>query len=91
MEIQMGMYVLPQARILANKLLKICLNTKGYCYQCQHTPGLWRDVCDIMFCLIIVIYAVKTTSIKHMAHHKNFLKEHYTVVHGKAHSSAVST
>ena len=40
-EIWMGMYGLPQAIILANKLLKKCLNAKGN-YQCQHTPGLWR-------------------------------------------------
>jgi hypothetical protein len=38
-EIRMGMYGLPQAGILANKLLKKRLNVKGY-YQCQHTPGL---------------------------------------------------
>jgi hypothetical protein len=37
-EIQMGMYGLPQAGILANKLLEQQLNTKGY-YHCQHTPG----------------------------------------------------
>ncbi len=47
--IQMGMYGLPQAGILANKLLKQRLNAKGY-YHCQHTPGLWRHVCqDISF------------------------------------------
>jgi hypothetical protein len=39
--IRMGMYGLPQAGILANKLIKKCLNAKGN-YQCQHTPGLWR-------------------------------------------------
>jgi hypothetical protein len=50
-EIQKGMYGLPQAGILANKLLKKRLNAKGY-YQRQHTPGLWRQVQrDIMFCL----------------------------------------
>ncbi len=42
-ETQMGMYGLPQAGILANKLLEKCLNAKGY-YQCQHTPGLWQHV-----------------------------------------------
>jgi hypothetical protein len=38
-EIRIGMYGLPQAGILANKLLEERLNTRGY-YQCQHTPGL---------------------------------------------------
>ncbi len=52
-EIQMGMYGLPQAGILTNKLLEQRLNTKGY-YHCQHTPGLWRHVwCDITFCLVV--------------------------------------
>ena len=42
-EIHEGMYGLPQAGILANKLLWQRLATKG-CYHCQHTPGLWRHV-----------------------------------------------
>jgi hypothetical protein len=50
-EIQMGMYGLPQAGILANKLVKQQLNVKGY-YHCQHTPGLGCHVWhDISFCL----------------------------------------
>jgi hypothetical protein len=39
-EINKGMYGLPQAGLLANKLLKKRLNTHGY-YQHRHTPGLW--------------------------------------------------
>ena len=42
-EIQVGMHGLPQADILANKLLESRLNTCGY-YHCLHTPGLWRHV-----------------------------------------------
>jgi hypothetical protein len=42
-EIRKGMYGLPQAGILANKLLEKCLSTRGY-YQCQHMPGLWRHI-----------------------------------------------
>jgi hypothetical protein len=41
MEIRMGMYSLPQAGILANKLLKKCLAKHGS-YEQPHTPGLWR-------------------------------------------------
>ena len=38
-EIQKGMYGLPQAGMLANKLLKARLAKHGY-YKCRHTPGL---------------------------------------------------
>ncbi len=41
MEIRKGMYGLPQAGILANKLLKKCLARHGYFKQ-PHTPGLWK-------------------------------------------------
>jgi hypothetical protein len=75
----MGMYGLPQAGILANKLLKKCLNAKGY-YQCQQTPGLWRHIQhDIMCCLVVNDFGVKTTSLDHITHLKTTLKEHYTV------------
>jgi hypothetical protein len=40
MEIRKGMYGLPQAGILANKLLKKCLAKHGYFKQ-PHTPGLF--------------------------------------------------
>ena len=38
-EIQKGMYGLPQAGMLANKLLKSRLKRHGY-YECRHTPRL---------------------------------------------------
>jgi hypothetical protein len=41
MENQKGMYGLPQAGILANKLLKKRLARHGYHKQ-PHTPGLWK-------------------------------------------------
>ncbi len=44
-EIRKGMYGLPQAGILANKLLRQCLATKGY-YHCQHMPG-YGGMCGI--------------------------------------------
>ena len=40
MEIRKGMYGLPQAGILANKLLKKRFARHGY-YEQPHTPGLW--------------------------------------------------
>ncbi len=42
-KIRQGMYGLPQAGILANKLLEQRLAARGY-YQCQHMPGLWRHM-----------------------------------------------
>ena len=39
-EINKGMYGLPQAGLLANQLLAKQLAKKGY-YQTRHTPGLW--------------------------------------------------
>ena len=43
MEICRGMYGLPQAGVLANKLLKERLIKHGY-YEVPHTPGLFRHV-----------------------------------------------
>ncbi len=43
MVIWCGMYGLPQADILANKLLLQCLGRHGY-YGVQHMPGLWKHV-----------------------------------------------
>jgi hypothetical protein len=40
MEIRKGMNGLPQAGILANKLLKKRLAKHGY-FEQPHTPGLW--------------------------------------------------
>ena len=41
--VQKGMYCLPTAGILANKLLKSRLAKKGY-LELPHTPGLWKHV-----------------------------------------------
>ena len=47
------MYRLPEAGILANKILKKRLSTHGY-YECQFNPGLYRHVwCPIMFILVV--------------------------------------
>jgi hypothetical protein len=43
MEIRKGMYGLPQAGFLANKLLKLRLARHGY-FEQAHTPGLWKHV-----------------------------------------------
>ena len=52
-EIQQGMYRLPQAGNIANNLLTERLEPKGY-YQCRHTPGLWRHKWrPILFLLVL--------------------------------------
>ena len=43
MQIEQGMYGLPQAGILANKLLKKRLAPHGY-YELPHTPGLFKHI-----------------------------------------------
>jgi hypothetical protein len=59
MEIQKGMYCLPQAGILANKLLKKQLARHGYHKQ-PHTPGLWKhDSRPIWFNLAVDNFGIK--------------------------------
>jgi hypothetical protein len=78
-EIQKGVYGLPQAGILANQLLEKHLATKRY-YQCQHTPGLWRHVWqNITFCLVVDDFGSTVTNMHAMDHLFNALKEHYTI------------
>jgi hypothetical protein len=73
------MYGLPQASILANKLLKQQLIAKGY-YHCQHTPRLWHHVWQgISFYLMVDNFGIKSTSCYHVLHLKTTLEEHYTV------------
>ena len=43
LEIRKAIYGLPQAGILANKLLRQCLRPAGY-YKVAHTPGIWRHI-----------------------------------------------
>jgi hypothetical protein len=50
---------LPQAGILANKLLRKWLLPHGY-YKCKHTPGLWRHLTrPISFMLVVDDFGVK--------------------------------
>jgi hypothetical protein len=76
------MYGLPQAGILAYKLLKKCLAIRGY-YQCQHTPGLWHHMWrDITFCLVVDNFGIETTSMADMKHLVSLLQEHYSIAVG---------
>eukprot|EP00804_Cyclotella_cryptica_P008225 CCRYP_015155-RA/>CCRYP_015155-RA protein AED:0.23 eAED:0.17 QI:0/0/0/1/1/1/3/0/935 len=75
--IDLGMYSLLQAGILANKLLAKRLAKAGY-YQCQHTQGLWRHVWrPITFCLVVDDFGIKTVGLKHAKHLQQELEMHY--------------
>ncbi len=78
-EIQKGMYGLPQASIHANKLLEKQLAIRGY-NQCQHTPGLWHHMWrDITLYLVLDNFDIKTTSMADMKHLISSLQEHYSI------------
>ena len=58
MQIEKGMYGLPQAGILANKLLRKRLAPHGY-YELPHTPGLWKHVSlPVQFSLVVDDFGV---------------------------------
>ncbi len=62
------MYGLPQASILANKLLCQRLGQHGY-FEVQHMPGLWKRVsCPIWFNLCIDNFGVKYSSDENLKH-----------------------
>ena len=73
------MYGLPQAGLLANKLLSSRLEAHGY-YQCQFTPGLWRHKWrPVTFSLVVDDFGVKTVGLTHAKHLKDALQKYYTV------------
>jgi hypothetical protein len=76
-EINKGMYGLPQAGLLANKLLEKRLNTHGY-YQHRHTPGLWAHrTRPVQFTLVVDDFGVKYVGNEHAEHLIKALQETY--------------
>jgi hypothetical protein len=68
MEICKGMYGLPQASILANKLLKKRLAKHGYFKQ-PHTPGLWKHEPHLVwFNLAVDNFGIKYIGKEHLQH-----------------------
>jgi hypothetical protein len=58
----------PQAGILANKLLRKCLLPHGY-YECANTPGLWKhETRPISFKLVVDDLGVKYVEEEHVNH-----------------------
>ena len=67
-EIQKGMYGLPQAGILAQELLEKQLNEHGYS-QNKAVPGLWtHKTRPISFTLVVDDFGVKYTGKEHATH-----------------------
>ena len=68
LEINRGVYDLPQSGILANKLLKELLAKHKY-YQCTTTPGIWRHKWrPILFRLIVDDFGVEYVCDCHARH-----------------------
>jgi hypothetical protein len=75
-----GMYGLPQAGILAYKLLKERLEPHGY-RECEHTPGLWRhQSCALMFSLVVDDFGIQYTNLPDAQHLLVALKQHYEAI-----------
>ena len=78
-EVRKGMFGLPQAGILANKLLKKRLAKHGY-YECARTPGLWRhEWRPVTFVLVVDDFGVKYCGKEHAQHLYAALRETYEV------------
>jgi hypothetical protein len=76
-EIRKGRYVLKQAGLLANQLLKTHLAPFGY-YPARQTPGLWLHITrPITFSLTVENFAVKYVGKQHADHLRNALLKTY--------------
>ena len=73
------MYGLPQAGIIAQKLLQECLQKAGYT-QSKITPGYWKhEWRPISFTLTVDDFGIKYIGKEHVHHLIKVLKEHYEV------------
>jgi hypothetical protein len=78
-EIQKGMYGLPQAGILANELLQRNLAKYGY-RPTTHTHGLWtHDTRPISFSLVVDDFGVKYVGREHAGHLMTCIKKNYNI------------
>jgi hypothetical protein len=76
-EANKGMYGIPQAGLIANKLLEKRLNKHGY-WQSRIVPGLWKhDTQPIQFVLVVDDFGVKYVGKEHAIHLQQVLNEHY--------------
>jgi hypothetical protein len=78
-EIQKGMYGLPQAGIIANELLQRNLAKDGY-RPTQHTHGLWtHDNRQISLSLVVDDFGVKYVGREHAEHLMACIKKAYNI------------
>jgi Reverse transcriptase (RNA-dependent DNA polymerase) len=78
--INKGMYGLPQAGILANKLLKQQLEPHRY-HKCTHTPGLWKHHSrKLMFALVVDDFGIQFSNVTDAQHLLAALKQDYEAV-----------
>jgi hypothetical protein len=78
-EMHSGMYGVPQAGILASKLLQDCL-AKFDNYEAATTLGLWRHKWrPVMFALIVDNFTIQYVGDAHLDHLCQALKKHYKV------------
>ena len=78
-KIMKGMYGLPHAGIIAQKLLEELLNKHCY-HQSKFTPGLWTNESrPICFSLVVDGFGVKYVSKEDAQHLMEVLEEHYTI------------
>jgi hypothetical protein len=76
-KIEKSMYGLPQVGILAQNLLKKCLNQHGY-HQSNITPGLWKhDWQPPLFTNCVDNFGIKYVRWEHTNHLTKILEEHY--------------
>jgi hypothetical protein len=77
LEMRRAVWGLPQAGILANKLLKKRLAPHGY-FECKQMPGLWKHAtCPISFTLVVDNFGVKYTRQEDINHLIMCIKEKY--------------
>ncbi len=80
LEMRCAVWGLPQAGILANKLLPKRLLPHGY-YECANTPGLWQhETRPITFTLVVDDFGVKYVGREHVEHLIAAIKTKYKLV-----------
>jgi Reverse transcriptase (RNA-dependent DNA polymerase) len=78
-EINKGMYGLPQAGKLANDELVNLLQSSGY-HQCKRIPGLFtHETRPIKFCLVVDDFGIQYTGKEHAQHLIDTLSQNYEI------------
>jgi hypothetical protein len=78
-EIQKGMYGLPQADILTNELLQRRLALDGY-RPTEHTHGLWKhETRPVWFSLVVDYFGIKYIGCDNAEHLMTSIKKNYAI------------